>query len=168
MTPAPKRRISLIVARADNGVIGHQGGLPWHIPDDLRHFKRLTVGKPVVMGRRTHESIGKPLPGRHNIIVTRQKDYEAPGCTVVHTLADALTSADPAPEVMVIGGAELYAQCLPLADRVYLTQVHADVAGDTRLAPFDPSAWTEVSRQTTPAGPECPAFSFVLLERSDV
>lgn len=159
------RRINLIAAVADNGVIGNAGALPWHLPADLKHFKQLTVGKPVVMGRKTYESIGKPLPGRHNIIITRQRDFVAAGCTVVHSLAEALTAADPAPDVMVIGGAELYAQTLLLADRLLLTEVHVDAAGDTLFPTFSKGDWRQTSRVQHPPEAGRPGYSFVVFER---
>ena len=126
--------ITLIVAVADNGVIGRDNALPWHLPDDLKRFKRLTLGKPIVMGRKTFESIGKPLPGRQNIVVTRDANYRREGITVVHGIDDAVRAAGEATELMVIGGAELFRLFLPRATRIHLTRVHADVAGDVRVA----------------------------------
>lgn len=170
MTPVARPAISFVVARADNGVIGRDNGLPWHLPADLRHFKRLTVGKPVVMGRRTFESIGKPLPGRHNIVLTRDPDWRAEGVTVVPNLAEAIAAAglDPktrAEEVMIIGGATIYAEALPVATRVHLTEVHAAPDGDTILPAFDPDRWRETAREDHPAEEGHPAYSFVTLER---
>ena len=159
----------LVVARADNGVIGRDGGLPWRIPADLQHFKRLTVGKPVVMGRKTFESIGKPLPGRHNIVLTRDPLWRADGVTVVANLAEAVAAAGLDPRlhgaVMVIGGAQVYAEALPSATRVELTEVHAAPDGDTVLPPFDPVRWRETARETHPATGETPGYSFVTLLR---
>jgi dihydrofolate reductase len=123
-------RITMIVAVADSGVIGRDNALPWHLPEDLKHFKRLTLGKPIVMGRKTFESIGKPLPGRQNIVVTRDTNYRCEGVTVAHDLDAAVRAAGAAPEVMVIGGAELFRLCLPRATRLHLTRVHADIPGD--------------------------------------
>lgn len=162
--------ISFVVARADNGVIGRDNALPWHLPADLRHFKRLTVGKPVVMGRKTFDSIGKPLPGRHNIVLTRDPAWRAEGVTVVANLAEAIAAAglDPktrAEEVMIIGGAAVYAEALPIATRVYLTEVHDAPAGDTTLPPLDPARWRETAREDHPAEEGRPAYSFVTLER---
>ena len=170
MQPVARPAISFVVARADNGVIGRDNALPWHLPADLRHFKRLTVGKPVVMGRRTFESIGKPLPGRHNIVLTRDPDWRAEGVTVVANLAEAIAAAglDPktrAGEVMIVGGAAVYAEALPVATRVYLTEVHDVPDGDTRLPPFDPARWRETARELHPAEDGRPAYSFVTLER---
>ena len=163
-------RITLVVARAANGIIGSKGGLPWHLSEDLKHFKRLTVGKPVLMGRKTFESIGKPLPGRHNIVVTRQADWRADGVTTAANLAEAIVAAglDPrtrAPEIMIIGGGEIYVQALPLAQTVHLTEVHAEVDGDTRFPALDPEHWQETARLDHPAAGGQPAFSFVTLER---
>lgn len=162
--------LSLVVARADNGVIGQDNALPWHIPADLRHFKRLTVGKPVVMGRRTFDSIGKPLPGRHNIVLTRDPAWHADGVTVVANLAEAIAAAGLQPqtradEVMIIGGAQIYAEALPSATRVHLTEVHAAPAGDTVLPPFDPARWRETAREDHAAEGDTPGYSFVTLEQ---
>lgn len=141
-------QVTLVVAVADNGVIGRDGGLPWRLPEDLRRFKSQTLGKPVLMGRRTFDSIGRALPGRLNLVLTRRADYRLPDgageALVVHDWAGALRAAGAAPELMVIGGAEIYAMALPHAARVLLTRVHAEVEGDTRLAPFDPAQWEEV------------------------
>ena len=160
----------LVVARADNGVIGREGGLPWRLPADLRRFKAMTVGKPVLMGRKTFESIGKPLPGRHNIVLTRDAAWAADGVSVVPNLAEAIACAglDPrarAEAVMVIGGAEVYAQALPLAERVELTEVHMDAEGDTVLPGFDAAVWREVARVRHAADGDAPAHSFVTLVR---
>ncbi|MER3443390.1 MAG: dihydrofolate reductase [Meiothermus sp.] len=167
--------LSLVVAMAENRVIGRNGGLPWRLPNDLKHFRRLTTGHPVVMGRKTYESIGKPLPGRTNVVVSRSPDYSAPGCLVVNSLEAALQVAEAAPhdpagtrETFVIGGAELYAQALPLADRIHLTLVHAEVAGDTFFPDLDPGAWREVSREDhEPDEQHAYAYSFLTLERRD-
>jgi len=164
---------SIVVAMAENRVIGRAGRLPWHLPGDLKHFRRLTVGHPVIMGRKTYESIAKPLPGRTNIVVTRTPGYLAPGCTVVGSLEAALKAADEAPhhpperrEVFIIGGAELYAQALPLVQRVYLTLVHAELEGDTFFPEFDPSGWRELSRERHEADEHhAYAYSFITLER---
>jgi dihydrofolate reductase len=170
MPTVTRPAICFVVARADNGVIGRDNALPWHLPADLRHFKRLTVGKPVVMGRRTFDSIGKPLPGRHNIVLTRDPDWRAEGVTVVPNLAEAIAAAglDPktrAEEVMIIGGAAVYAEALPIATRIYLTEVHAAPEGDTVLPPFEPARWRETAREDHPAEEGQPAYSFVTLER---
>ena len=153
--------VSLVVARADNGVIGRDNALPWRIPADLAHFKRLTLGKPVIMGRRTFESIGRPLPGRTNIVLTRDPAWRADGVVVAGSLADAL---DGQVNVAVIGGAQVYADALPLATRVHLTEVHMAPEGDTRLPAFD-GDWRETGREDHAADGTTPAYSFVTLER---
>ncbi len=162
----------LVVARARNGVIGNAGALPWHIPADLKRFKAITVGKPVIMGRKTFESIGKPLPGRHNIVLTRDADWQAPGVTVAPNLAEAIAAAglDPrtrADAIMVIGGAQIYAEALPSATRIELTEIDAAPAGDTILPAFDPARWREIRRESHPAVGETPGYSFVTLVRDN-
>jgi len=140
--------ITLIVAVADSGVIGRDNGLPWHLPEDLKRFKRLTMGKPMVMGRRTFESIGKPLPGRLNIVVTRDTNYRREGVTAVHDVDGALRAAGDAPEVMVIGGAELFRALLPRAGRIHLTRVHGNIEGDVMWPALDERDWAVVERET--------------------
>jgi dihydrofolate reductase len=156
--------LSLVAAIARNRVIGIGGRLPWHLPEDLRRFKRLTMGAPVIMGRRTHESIGRPLPGRRNIVVTRQATAHWPGCTVAPSLAAALALAADAPEAFVIGGAALYAEALPHANRLYLTLIDAAYDGDTRFPEFEAAAWREVSREPGIGASGLP-YSFVTYER---
>ena len=170
-SPTPSVRIALVLARAENGVIGNAGKLPWHISADLQYFKRLTVGKPVIMGRKTYESIGKALPRRTNIVVTRDLRWQADGVLVAHDLPSAMAMAyedahrTGADEVMVIGGADIYRQALSQAHRIYLTEVHCAVAGDTTLALALPPGWQETSRvRHEPQTPEGPAFSFVVWE----
>lgn len=158
--------LSLIVAMADNRVIGRDGGMPWRLPADLRYFKRITLGKPIVMGRRTHQAIGRPLPGRHNIVISSDPDYRAAGCTVVSSPQAALTAAGDAPEVMLIGGGQLYRQMLPRAARIYLTEVHARPEGDLRFPELDPAEWRETWREEHPADARNPhPYDFVVLER---
>jgi dihydrofolate reductase len=159
-------RRSLVVAVARNGVIGRDNQLPWKLPDDLAYFKRVTMGHPIVMGRRTWESIGKPLAGRKNIVVTHQPDYRAPGCTVVHSLEEAWKAAGDADEVCVIGGTTLFEESLPLADRIHLTEVEAEVEGDTFFPPFDRGEWDEreVERHPADARHAYP-FRILVLER---
>lgn len=164
--------LAVIVAAADNGVIGRNNALPWHLPEDLRYFKRVTMGKPIVMGRKTFESIGRPLPGRTNIVISRQPGYSAEGVTVVSTLEEAIAVAedialiDGVSELMVIGGAEIYRAALARATRLYLTQVHAEVEGDVYLPEVDWSAWREVCRENWPASDSNPySYSFVVFER---
>lgn len=157
--------VSLVVAMADNGVIGKDGRLPWRIPDDMRRFKALTLGKPCVMGRKTWESLPKkPLPGRLNIVVTRERDYRAEGATVVHSLDEALTCANGADEICVIGGVEIYRAALSRADLIHLTQVHGDIDGDTHMPQFDRTPWRETAREDH-ATPEGLRFSYVTLEK---
>ncbi len=158
--------ISLIVAVARNRAIGQGGRLPWHLPDDLRHFRSKTLGKTVLMGRRTFESIGKALPGRRNVVVTRDATFEAPGATVVYTLEAALEAAHDAQEIMVIGGASLYADLLPRAERIYMTSVHADVEGDAFFPELDPDEWVEAGREHHAADERhAHAFTFIELFR---
>lgn len=136
-----KATISLILAMADNGTIGHNNALPWHLPNDLKFFKNSTLGKPIIMGRKTYESIGRPLPGRDNIVISRTlKPTDLPGCTVFNSLSeaiDALNAKGQLSEIMIMGGAQIYQESLPLMDRLYLTHVHAAVEGDTQMPPFD-------------------------------
>ena len=156
--------ITLVVARAENGVIGRGGGLPWHLPDDLRRFKALTMGKPMVMGRKSFESLPGLLPGRRHIVLTRDPDWRAQGAEVVPDAASAIRAAD-GPHLSVIGGAEIFRLFLPVADRIELTEVHARPEGDTFLAGFDESRWDPLGREAHPARDGQPAFSFVTLVR---
>ena len=139
-------RISLIAALAQNRVIGIENRLPWKLPEDLAHFKALTLGHPILMGRKTFESLGRPLPGRRNIVITRNSEYQSPGCEVVVTIADAIALCADAEEVFFIGGAELYAQVIPLVARLYLTEVQIKSQGDAWFPEFDPTEFTETSR----------------------
>lgn len=157
---------SLIVARARNGTIGKDNGMPWHLPADLAHFKRTTLGRPVIMGRRTWESIGRALPGRRNIVVSRTPGFLAPGAEVVASLADAWRAVAGAEEAFVIGGAQLYEEALATADRIYLTDIAGDVAGDTHFPPLPPGAWRETVLGEQPADERNRfALRFLLLER---
>lgn len=146
-------KISLIVAMATNRVIGKDNGLIWHLPNDLQFFKANTMGKPMIMGRNTFDSIGRPLPGRTNIVVTRSTTYSPAGIVVAHSLEQAISLArdiaakDNVDEIMIIGGAQIYEQSLKLADRIYLTQVHATLEGDAFFPEFDTTQWKEVERQ---------------------
>lgn len=165
-TPALSPRIALIAAMGNNRVIGIDNRLPWYLPADFKHFKELTLGKPVLMGRRTFDSIGRPLPGRRNIVVTRDPNFRAEGVIVVTTLEEALAQAAPAPEIMVIGGASFYEQMLPRAQRLYLTFVHGDFEGDAYFPAWDGQQWKEVERQDYPADEAGnPSYSFVTLDR---
>jgi dihydrofolate reductase len=159
-------RIALIAAMAENRVIGRENRLPWRLSADLRRFKSLTMGKPVIMGRKTYESIGKPLPGRSNIVVTRDPDYRAPGCRVVHSLEQALEAAAGHDEVMVIGGAELYRQTLERAERMYLTLVKTEVDGDALFPDIQPQQWRELEHASHRADEKNEYdYDFVTLER---
>ena len=143
--------ISIIVAVSANNVIGDEGGLPWELPEDLRRFKQVTMGKPMIMGRETYDSIGRALPGRKNIVLTRQDDFAAEGCEVVTSIDAALEAAGDAEEIMVIGGGEIYRQFLPTADRIYLTRVQGEVEGDTRFPELDMDEWDVVAVEEYPA-----------------
>jgi dihydrofolate reductase len=156
--------VTLVVARAENGAIGRDGKLSWHLPDDLRHFKAVTMGTPMVMGRRTFESLPGLLPGRRHIVLSRDPAWQADGAEVARDVADAIRIAD-AQHVSVIGGADIFRLFLPLADRIELTEVHARPEADTFLPAFDPFYWREATREAHPARDGKPAFSFVRLER---
>lgn len=165
-------RVALVVAVAENGVIGKDGKLPWHISSDLKFFRSVTMGKPVVMGRKTFESIGKPLDGRDNIVVTRNRDFAADGAFVVATIEEALALARKkasergTDEISVIGGAQIYEQTLECADIIYLTEVHAAPEGDAVFPELDQSVWREVSRKRHEPGPrDSSAYSLTVLER---
>ena len=158
---------ALVAALARNRVIGVGNRLPWRLPEDLARFKRLTMGAPVIMGRKTRESIGRPLPGRRNIVVTRERAATWEGCVVAHSLDEALALADDAAEAFVIGGAELYAQALPRADRLYLTLIDADYAGDAWFPEFDAAAWREVARESGVSADGL-GYAFVDYERDPV
>jgi dihydrofolate reductase len=160
--------ISLVVAVSTNGVIGRDGELPWHLPDDLRNFRRLTTGKPIVMGRKTYESIGRPLPDRHNIVMTRDTGFEAPGCDVVATPEAALAAAADAAEVMIIGGAGIYDTFLSIADRIYLTRVHTEVEGGVSFPALDSGDWRQRSLEPHERDDQhAYAFDFTVLERRE-
>lgn len=159
-------RITLVVALAENGVIGRDNGLAWHLRSDLRRFKALTMGKPMLMGRKTYESIGKPLPGRRTLVLTRDRGFSAEGVTTVHDWADALAEAKDAEELMVVGGGEIYRLALPHADRLHLTEVAGCPDGDTRFPDIDRHLFRETLREAHAAGEHDErAFSFVDLER---
>jgi dihydrofolate reductase len=158
-------RLYLVAAVARNGVIGAKGKLPWHLPEDLRHFKKITLGHPVIMGRRTWESLGKPLPGRENIVVTRRADFAAPGASVAASLAGAIALCAGEPVSFVIGGAELYAEALPLADGLVLTEIDRDYEGDTRFPAWDRGAW-RASQCEEHEQADGLRFRFVLYEKA--
>ena len=158
--------VALIVAMAQNRAIGQGGKIPWHLLADLQRFRKLTMGKPIIMGRKTHESIGKVLDGRLNIVLTRNPDYAAPGCRVVHSAAAALEAAAGAPEAMVVGGAEAYSLFLPLADRIYLTCVQTHAQGDAFFPPWNKNEWVERHREDYGADASNPyPHRFSILER---
>ena len=151
---------------AENRVIGVNNTLPWRLPADLQHFRQLTTGHHVIMGRRNYESIGKPLPDRTNIVVTRNPQYRAPGCQVKHSLAEALHDIQDDPEIFIIGGSEIYRQSISTADRIYLTLVHAEINGDTFFPEFDPMEWDETGRTRREADEKNPyPCSFVIYDR---
>lgn len=165
-------RVSLIVAMAANRTIGLSGGMPWHLPGDLGFFKRTTMGHPVVMGRKTYEAIGGALPGRANIVVSRNKKFTAPDADVVHDLdrglakARAVAEIEGGDEIFVIGGADIYGQALDRADRIYLTEVEGDFPGDAYFPAFDRGRWRETGREAQrPDAPGGPAYSFVILDK---
>jgi len=165
-TRAASPRIELVVAAARNGVIGRGNQLPWHLPEDLRHFKRLTLGRPILMGRHTWDSIGRPLPERQSLVLSRDRGFRPAGATVVRSLADAAAAAGAAEALMVIGGADVFELCLPLARVMHLTEVDADVEGDVRFPQWRREDWRECSRDARPAD-ERHAFpyAFVTLAR---
>ena len=177
-TPAPaaspssviaRRRVALIVAVARNGVIGAGNGLPWHLPDDLKHFRALTSGHTIVMGRKTWESIGRPLPNRQNIIVSHQPGLRVNGAAVAHSLDEALSMASLPDPVFVIGGEALFRVALPVAGVLYMTELERDFDGDARFPPFDRAEWREVTRETREAAGEGGfAYHFVTYERAAV
>ncbi|NQW02108.1 MAG: dihydrofolate reductase [Rhodospirillales bacterium] len=165
-------RVSLIVAMTENRIIGREGGMPWHIPEDLKYFKRVTMGAPIIMGRKTFDSIGRALPGRANIVITRDPDYAPAGIDVVHSLEAAITKASAQAaaagkdEIFVIGGAQIYELALPRADRLYMTEIHQTLAGDAAFPAINGADWTESGRERhAPEQPGGPAFSFVVLDR---
>ncbi len=160
--------ISIIVAASANNVIGAQGDLPWRLSDDLKRFKTVTMGKPIIMGRKTWESIGRALPGRRNIVITRQQGFAAEGCDVVQSTDEAIAVAGDVGEIMVIGGSEVYELFLPMAQRLYLTRVHADVNGDAFFPAVDEDTWQLVNDEAHQAdGRNEFDFSFRMYERID-
>lgn len=159
-------KLAIIVATDEKGLIGRDNDLPWKLSADLQYFRKVTMGKPLVMGRTTHESIGRALPGRKNIVVTKNLTYQAEGCCVVHSVAEAIEACDEAEEVMVMGGASLYEQLLPQADRLYLTQVHASLEGDTWFPDWQRSEWQELSREDHLADDKNDyPYSFIIFDR---
>jgi dihydrofolate reductase len=159
-------KISAIVAMSENRVIGKNNRLPWHLPADLKHFKTITMGKPVLMGRKTFDSIGRPLPGRLNIIITRDTNYSVPGCVVVHSIDDAIAKAGNYDEIFVIGGAELFQQMFSRIQTIYLTIIHENFDGDAFFPEFNQSEWKEVAREKfSPDEQNKYSFSFITLQK---
>lgn len=157
--------LSIIVGMAKNRVIGVDNDLPWHIPADLKYFQATTLGKPILMGRKTFDSIGKPLPGRQNIVITRNDAWKHEGVTVCPSLEAAISSAGEADEVMIVGGAQIYRQAVSMVDRMYITEVDVEVQGDATFPEFDVSEWRETSRQSFSAEDDKPAYAFVVYDR---
>lgn len=163
----PASRLSIIVAMARNRVIGINNTLPWHLPADLKHFRTLTMGHHIVMGRKTYESIGKPLPGRTSVVVTRNTAYSAPGVIAVNSLESAISACGGDSEIFVIGGAELYLQAIARADRIYLTEIDADIDGDAHFPEFSRTEWHEVSRESgSQQEPQPLHYHFVIYQRN--
>ena len=159
-------KLTIIVAVADNGVIGSGNQLPWRLPDDLKRFKALSLGKPIVMGRKTYDSIGRPLPGRMNIIVSRRGDLHIDGCTIVSSVTEAIAAAGDVEEIVIVGGADIYRQLLPRVQTIHLTRVHANVAGDVYFPELAPGEWRERSSEYHPADERhAHAFTFSELQR---
>ena len=155
-------KLALIVARARNGVIGRDNALPWRLPEDLAFFKRTTMGHPIIMGRKTWESIGRPLPGRRNLVVTHDPRWKAAGAERAGSIGGAVSACRAAPQAFVIGGAQLYAAALPLADELFVTEIDRDIDGDTYLPVVDAAQWIETSREPQPpGGPDGLPFAFV-------
>ena len=158
--------LSIIVAKSRNNVIGSEGNLPWHIPEDLKKFKSITMGKPMIMGRSTFESIGKALPGRKNIVMTRDKEYQADGISVAHNLEEALILCEQAREIMIIGGGEIYKLFFDIVNRLYLTNVEKYIDGDVFFPEIDLSKWNVIKKEEFPMNTERKiGFSLEILER---
>ena len=166
-------KIALVVAVSQNNVIGRDNQLPWHLPEDLQYFKSVTMGKPILMGRKTFDSIGRPLPGRKNIVITRDLEWDAEGVEVVHSVDDALaTGADAcavanSDEIMIIGGAQIYRDCLPIADRLYLTRVEAEIEGDAFFPDIDIKQWQKIAEKP-PKEIDKYSYCFQVLERTQI
>jgi dihydrofolate reductase len=165
MSQPPRPRIYLVAAVASNGIIGANGRLPWHFPEELKHFKEVTLGHPVIMGRRTWESLKGPLPGRKNIVVTRTPGYRAPGALVAASLQAALALCADAPKAMIIGGSQLFAESLPIAAGLELTEIHKDYPGDTWFPEYDRAPWKEIRREPHAAS-DGTRFDYVLYEKA--
>ena len=165
-SPKGRPEIGLIAAVAHGNVIGKDGDMPWHLPADLKRFKRVTSGHPILMGRKTFEAIGRPLPSRRNIVITRQADFDVSGVETASSLEDALALAGDAPTVFVIGGGEIYAAALPLCDFLDLCEIDLEVAGDAFFPAFDRAEFVEESRETFPPDGDTPGYSFVRYRRT--
>jgi len=162
-----KPTLSLIWAMDRNRLIGRDNALPWKLPADMAWFRKNTMGKPILMGRKTYDSIGRPLPGRTNLILTRQQGLQVEGCTVVNTVEEALAAVSDADEVMVMGGAEIYAQLFDQADRLYITEIDGEFEGDAWFPAFDRSAWQEIAREShAPDEKNAYTYAFMILERA--
>lgn len=160
-------KISLIFAKSSNGVIGKDNTLPWHLSADLKRFKKITTGNSILMGRKTYESIGRPLPKRKNVVITRQKDFEAKGCVVVNSLEQAIESCKGEEEIFVIGGSEIYKQAMKFADRIHLTEIHESFKGDAFAPEFDSENWQETFREDfEPDGKNKYSYSFIILDKN--
>jgi len=160
--------LSIIVAMAHNNVIGVDNGLPWHLPADLKYFKVTTMGKPIIMGRKTFQSIGRPLPGRRNIVITRDKTWHADGVEVASSVDEAVKATENVQEVMIIGGAQIYGAFLPFVSRLYVTEIEKEILGDTYFPEIDRVVWKEVSRSRHDATDDAPSYSFVIYERAEL
>lgn len=158
--------LSIIVAMAHNNVIGADNALPWHLPADLKYFKATTMAKPIIMGRKTYQSIGRPLPGRRNIVITRDQTWFAEGVEVVTSVEEAVNQTKGIDEAMVIGGAQIYGAMLPFVERLYVTEIDKQVVGDTYFPAIDKSDWSEVSRSCHDAEGDAPAHALVIYDRS--
>jgi len=157
--------VSLIVAMSENSVIGVANDLPWHLPADLKYFKATTLGKPIIMGRKTFDSIGRPLPGRQNIVVTRSDSWRHEGVDVASNIGAAIALAGDAEEIMITGGAQIYEQAMPSVEKLYITEVALKIEGDAYFPAFDKADWREISREQHAAEGEKPAYAFVVYER---
>lgn len=158
--------ISIIVAAAQNNAIGYKNQLMWHLPADLKYFKNTTLGHTVIMGRKTYESVGKPLPNRRNVIVTRQRDYQAPGAEIVHSLKEAVDQCDPAEETFIVGGAQLYGEALDFTDKIYITLIYKEFEADTFFPPIDQTLWQLVSEDYNRADERNPYdYNFMVYRR---
>ncbi len=158
--------LSIIVAMAHNRVIGAKNDMPWHLPADLKYFKKTTLGKPIIMGRKTFDSIGRPLPGRQNVVVTRNENWAHEGVDVAPSLDEAITMAGEVEEIMITGGAQIFDMAIGSVDKLYITEIDLDVEGDTFFPEFPQADWKEISREAHPSEEDRPAYSFVVYDRA--